>query len=186
MSGPCADGATSPSTGHRSRARPATSSTVARPSTVRSSRSTAGDRRRSGGAARPVPGHRRRGHRGAWYAVSSLPTIESEGGPLSRRRRPTRAGADGRRHRGHGRCPPGDRPVARPWRPIIGSEHLALLLRGAGPGGHDVGAEMAEAFRIVRRDLGVEAVRAHAILDDTLGVYRDTRRRTGPRLHAGG
>ncbi|HSL32586.1 MAG TPA: hypothetical protein VK871_02995, partial [Candidatus Limnocylindrales bacterium] len=64
-------------------------------------------------------------------------------------------------------------PVARPWRPIIGSEHLALIRRGAGPGGSDVGADVAQAFGIVHRELGVEAVRAHAILDDSLGVYRD-------------
>ena len=63
--------------------------------------------------------------------------------------------------------------VDRPWRPIIGSEHLALLLDGPGPGGRDVGAELAEALRIVRRELGVQSVRAHAILDDSLGVYRD-------------
>jgi xylan 1,4-beta-xylosidase len=109
----------------------------------------------------------------AWYAVSSVPTIEAEGGHLSD---PVaaRAGAadakvdirvDAARVVG---------PIARPWRPIIGSEHLALLLRGPGPGGREVGAELAEAFRIVRSELGVEAVRAHAIFDDSLGVYRDT------------
>ncbi|HEX2755555.1 MAG TPA: glycosyl hydrolase [Candidatus Limnocylindrales bacterium] len=113
----------------------------------------------------------------AWYAVSSLPTIETEGGILSPpvAVRPGRADAavaidvDA----GHvvGR-------IARPWRPIIGSEHLALLRHGPGPGGHDVGAELAEAFRIVRTELGVEAVRAHAILDDSLAVYRETD--TGP------
>jgi len=109
----------------------------------------------------------------AWYAVSSVPTVEAEGGQLSD---PVaaRAGAadakvgirvDAARVVG---------PIARPWRPIIGSEHLALLLRGSGPGGREVGAELAEAFRIVRKELGVEAVRAHAIFDDSLGVYRDT------------
>ena len=64
-------------------------------------------------------------------------------------------------------------PVQRPWRRIIGSEHLALLLRGEGPGGLDVGEDLAPAFRIVRDELGVEAVRAHAILHDVLGVYRE-------------
>jgi hypothetical protein len=107
-----------------------------------------------------------------WYAVSSVPTIETEGGSLST---PVVVGAgpadatvsirvDAGRVLGR---------IARPWRPIIGSEHLALLLCGSGPGGRDVGAELAEAFRIVRRELGVDAVRAHAILDDTLAVYRD-------------
>jgi xylan 1,4-beta-xylosidase len=63
-------------------------------------------------------------------------------------------------------------PLARPWRPMIGSEHLALLLRGAGPGGHDVGGELLEALRISRLELGASAVRAHAILHDSLGVVR--------------
>jgi xylan 1,4-beta-xylosidase len=108
----------------------------------------------------------------AWYAISSLPTIEAEGGSRSLPVTPRAGAADAavaiRVDAGHviGR-------VDRPWRPIIGSEHLALLLRGPGPGGRDVGTELAEAFRIVRSELGVEAVRAHAILADTLEVYRD-------------
>ena len=56
---------------------------------------------------------------------------------------------------------------------MIGSEHLALLLRGEGPGGLPVGEDLALAFRIVREQLGVEVVRAHAILHDVLGVYRE-------------
>ena len=64
-------------------------------------------------------------------------------------------------------------PLARPWRPCIGSEHLALLLDGPGPGGYPVGDDLAEAFRIVRAELGVEMVRAHAIFHDRLGVYRE-------------
>ena len=108
----------------------------------------------------------------AWYAVSSLATIETEGGtlspPVAARAGKADAAVAIRVDAGHvlGR-------LARPWRPIIGSEHLALLLRGPGPGGRDVGAELAEAFRIVRRELGVKAVRAHATLSDSLGVYHD-------------
>ncbi len=108
----------------------------------------------------------------AWYAVSSLPTIEAEGGALSTPVRPRKGPADAAvTIRVNASQAIG--PVAKPWRPIIGSEHLAMLLRGPGPGGHDVGAELAEAFRIARRELGTEAVRAHAILDDSLAVYRD-------------
>ena len=109
----------------------------------------------------------------AWYAISSLATIEADRGPLSAAVAPTVGPADGAvaigvdASQGLGR-------LARPWRPIIGSEHLALLLRGSGPGGRDVGSELAEAFRIVRAELGVEAVRAHAVLDDSLGVYHDS------------
>ena len=71
-------------------------------------------------------------------------------------------------------------PVHRPWQPVIGSEHLALLLRGEGPGGHHVGDELAQAFRIVREELGVRAVRAHGILHDSLSLYHESEGR--PRL----
>jgi xylan 1,4-beta-xylosidase len=116
----------------------------------------------------------------SWYAVGSLASIDMAVGALSG---PVRAPAapagsttvaisvDARDVRG---------PVARPWRPIIGSEHLALLLRGEGPGGHHVGDELAKAFRIVHDELGVRSVRAHAILHDSLGVYREYDGR--PRL----
>jgi xylan 1,4-beta-xylosidase len=109
----------------------------------------------------------------AWYAVAALPSIDAPVGSLSRP-------VEGRPGTG------GDATVTvtvdasamigmieRPWRPIIGSEHLALLLRAEGPGGHDVGNELAEAFRIVRDELGVLMVRAHAIFHDSLGVYRE-------------
>ena len=113
--------------------------------------------------------------RTAWYAVSSVPTIESPIGEPSARVEATstvdgpaavrvqvNAGAEGT-------------PLARPWRPLVGAEHLALLLRGEGPGGRHVGDELAESFRIARDQLGAEGVRAHAILHDVLGVYREER-----------
>lgn len=106
-----------------------------------------------------------------WYAVASLSTIEAEELALSPPVAANAGVADGRvtirvdvsANRGR---------LARPWRPMIGSEHLALLLQGAGPGGRDVGAELTEALRIVGRELGVATVRAHAILHDSLGVCR--------------
>jgi xylan 1,4-beta-xylosidase len=110
---------------------------------------------------------------GAWYTVAALPSIDAPVGPLSKP-------VEGRPR------PDGDASVEvavdaaadigaveRPWRPIIGSEHLALLLRGDGPGGHHVGDELSEAFRIVRDELGVKMVRAHAIFHDSLAVYRE-------------
>jgi xylan 1,4-beta-xylosidase len=115
------------------------------------------------------------GERGvsAWYAVAALPSIDAPVGPLSEavQGRPATTvdaqvsvGIDASAEVG---------PVGRPWRPIIGSEHLTLLLRGAGPGGHHVGDELSEAFRIVRDELGARMVRAHAIFHDSLGVYRE-------------
>jgi xylan 1,4-beta-xylosidase len=111
--------------------------------------------------------------RTAWYAVSALPSIDASLGPLSGavEGRPATTGEahvnveiDAMKDAG---------PVERPWRPMIGSEHLALLLRGAGPGGHHVGDELSEAFRIVREELGARMVRAHAIFHDSLAVYRE-------------
>jgi xylan 1,4-beta-xylosidase len=64
-------------------------------------------------------------------------------------------------------------PVDRPWRPIIGSEHLSQVEAGIGPGGRPIGAEFSEALRLAHDELGVEAVRAHAILGDDLGTYRE-------------
>jgi xylan 1,4-beta-xylosidase len=65
--------------------------------------------------------------------------------------------------------------LARPWEPMIGSEHLSYLLRQDRTGGRVIGAELREALRIARDELGVRAVRAHGILCDDLGVYREGR-----------
>jgi xylan 1,4-beta-xylosidase len=109
----------------------------------------------------------------AFYVVSALSSIEGRPGPTSG----VVAGtpSDGGGHSIDVRVDAGgvSGVLDRPWRPLIGSEHLALLLRNRGPGGSNVGDELAEAFRIVHRELGVEAVRAHAIFDDSLGVYRE-------------
>ena len=64
-------------------------------------------------------------------------------------------------------------PVHRPWRPMIGSEHLSQLEAGNGPGGRPIGREFSDALRMAHDELGIEAVRAHAILDDDLGTYRE-------------
>ena len=66
-----------------------------------------------------------------------------------------------------------DGPLLRPWRPMIGAEHLSQLEAGIGPGGRHVGDEFAAALRMAREDLGIEAVRSHAILNDDLGTYRE-------------
>jgi xylan 1,4-beta-xylosidase len=64
--------------------------------------------------------------------------------------------------------------LARPWEPMIGSEHLSYLLRRDRTGGRVIGAELREALAIARDELGVRAVRAHGILCDDLGVYTES------------
>jgi xylan 1,4-beta-xylosidase len=63
--------------------------------------------------------------------------------------------------------------LARPWRPMIGAEHLSHLLSEDRTGGRPIGAELREALLTVREAIGVQTVRAHAILCDDLGVYRE-------------
>ncbi len=65
------------------------------------------------------------------------------------------------------------RPLPRPWRPMIGSEHLSHLLSEELTGGRPIGAELREALRLSAETFGVRTVRAHAILCDDLGVYRE-------------
>jgi len=48
-------------------------------------------------------------------------------------------------------------------------------LRRDRTGGRVIGAELREALRIARDELRVRAVRAHGILCDDLGVYREGR-----------
>ena len=64
-------------------------------------------------------------------------------------------------------------PVHRPWRPMIGSEHLSQLEDRGTTGGRPIGTEFEAALRMAHEELGIEAVRAHAILNDDLGTYRE-------------
>jgi xylan 1,4-beta-xylosidase len=65
------------------------------------------------------------------------------------------------------------RRLPRPWRPMIGSEHLSYMLNSERTGGRVIGEDLTEALLIVRDVVGVESVRAHAILSDDLAVYRE-------------
>jgi xylan 1,4-beta-xylosidase len=65
----------------------------------------------------------------------------------------------------------GDLP--RPWRPMIGSEHLSHMLATETTGGRVIGEELTSALKAAHDVLGVSHVRAHAILGDDLGVYRE-------------
>jgi xylan 1,4-beta-xylosidase len=111
--------------------------------------------------------------RTAWYRVAAAASVEDMGQPASEpiEATPRESGEgaveaviDVRRSQGR---------LARPWRPMIGSEHLSLLGYGPGPGGIEIGPDLAEALRTAHEELGVETVRAHAILHDELGVYRE-------------
>ena len=64
-------------------------------------------------------------------------------------------------------------PLPRPWQPMIGSERLSQLLCKDLSGGKTIGAELEAALRRVHDEIGVGTVRAHAILHDDLGVYRE-------------
>ena len=63
--------------------------------------------------------------------------------------------------------------VQRPWRDIVGSEHLSLLLSTDEVGGEPMGRGLTAALSRVHRELGVARVRAHGLLGDDLAVYRE-------------
>jgi xylan 1,4-beta-xylosidase len=107
-----------------------------------------------------------------WYAVAALEEV-------SRRSRLSEPVAAAPRPDGSARvdvqvdAAAAGEPMHRPWRPMIGSEHLSLLLCTDRVGGREIGAELRDALRRTRDELGVAAVRAHGILCDDLGVYRE-------------
>jgi xylan 1,4-beta-xylosidase len=107
-----------------------------------------------------------------WYAVAAVPDVHTAG-PLSApvAAAPEAAGPGAVAVRVDAAAPTG--PLQRPWRPMIGSEHLSHLLSTDRTGGQVIGEELTEALRIVHDELGVAAVRAHAILGDDLGTYRE-------------
>ncbi len=63
--------------------------------------------------------------------------------------------------------------LPRPWQPMIGSERLSQLLCRDVSGGREIGAELLAALQRVRDEIGVDTVRAHAILHDDLQVYSE-------------
>ncbi len=65
------------------------------------------------------------------------------------------------------------KPLSRPWQPMIGSERLSQLLCTDQSGGREIGTELKAALKRVHDEIGVTTVRAHSILHDDLGVYRE-------------
>jgi xylan 1,4-beta-xylosidase len=63
--------------------------------------------------------------------------------------------------------------LPRPWRPMIGSEHLSHAISTDTTGGRVIGEELSSALSAAHHELGVTHVRAHGILCDDLGVYRE-------------
>jgi xylan 1,4-beta-xylosidase len=107
-----------------------------------------------------------------WYAVAALAEASRMGGlsdPISATDSSTADACV--RVDVHADQPSGR--LDRPWRPMIGSEHLSLMLCLDEVGTRPIGAELTEALRRVHDELGVQSVRAHAILCDDLGVYRE-------------
>ncbi len=107
-----------------------------------------------------------------WYAVATLSDVAVEG-PLSDRvsaastadeAGPVHLAVDASGDLGE---------LPRPWRPMIGSEHLSHALSKDTTGGRVIGEELTAALKAAREELGVSSVRAHGILCDDLGVYRE-------------
>ena len=110
--------------------------------------------------------------RARWYAVAAVPDADTVG-PLSApvAAAPAAGGEAAVAVRVDAARPTG--PLHRPWRAMIGSEHLSHMLSADTTGGRVIGDELTEALRIVHDELCVAAVRAHGILDDDLGTYRE-------------
>ncbi len=107
-----------------------------------------------------------------WYAVSTLSDVHVEG-PMSGRvsavpaSEPTglvTVSVDAA-------CEVGELP--RPWRPMIGSEHLSHAISTDSTGGRVIGEELSAALSAAHQELGVTHVRAHGIFCDDLAVYRE-------------
>ncbi len=107
-----------------------------------------------------------------WYAVAPLATVNAMG-PLSHPV-PAEPTVDGSAAVAVAVDAAGDAgPLHRVWREVVGSEHLSHLLCAEQTGGRPIGAELRDALGRVHDELGVRSVRAHAILGDDLGVYRE-------------
>ena len=108
------------------------------------------------------------------YAVASVPTVTACGeiGEAVTTASLPAAGATPQVTLTVDTVAPGE-VLPRPWQPMIGSERLSQLLCTELSGGKEIGVELEAALRRVHDEVGVGTVRAHSILHDDLGVYRE-------------
>jgi xylan 1,4-beta-xylosidase len=117
-----------------------------------------------------------------WYAVTALSDVHVEGPlsdpvaatPSTGAAGPVTVSVDAGSALGE---------LPRPWRPMIGSEHLSHALSTDETGGRVVGEELTSALRAAHEELGVSHVRAHGILCDDLAVYREPEGPDGGPVH---
>ena len=106
-----------------------------------------------------------------WYAVTTLSDIAVQGPPSDRVSATPGSSPGTVELVVDAAGPVGE--LARPWRPMVGSEHLSHALSTDTTGGRVIGEELSAALKAAHEELGVRTVRAHAILCDDLGVYRE-------------
>ncbi|RIQ35780.1 xylan 1,4-beta-xylosidase [Jiangella rhizosphaerae] len=107
-----------------------------------------------------------------WYAVAAVASVDQVG-PLSSPVAAASTSAEGEPVAVVVDAASDEGELDRPWRPMIGSEHLSHALSTDRTGGREIGAELRAALKAAHDELGVETVRAHGILGDDLGVYRE-------------
>ncbi len=118
-----------------------------------------------------------------YYAVSTLSDVAVSGAPSERVAATSVDGAAGTVEVTVDAA--GDLgELARPWRPMIGSEHLSHALCTDTTGERVIGEELTSALVAAREELGVKTVRAHGILwDDTVTGVSAYREVDGEPVH---
>ncbi len=117
-----------------------------------------------------------------WYAVAALSDVAVAGEPSGAvaatptgTAGPVRLAVDAAGDLGE---------LPRPWRPMIGSEHLSHAVSTDTTAGRPIGEELSSALRAAHDELGVRSVRAHAILgDDPVTGVRTYREVDGEPVH---
>src|SRR6266567_4059339 len=107
-----------------------------------------------------------------WYAIASIFDVNSPVGELSAPVEASPGAENAQPLAMHVRAETAAGRLNPVWH-MLGSEHLSQLFYEEGPGGSRIGAEFQEALRLARNELGAMYIRAHAILNDEQGVYRE-------------